>query len=106
MTFICQKRICLLKWMAIIGRHANPKFYNSKELTPTQKKNIRIDKYKNEWAALNCIPLLRIWEYDIKNNSEKVMEILKERISYEDKKTSLKENKKRRGKKLSNNGEE
>lgn len=58
--------------------HANPKFYNKGSMNSIQKRNKRIDLLKDEWAGMHCIPLLRIWEDDIKNNSEYVInEILK-----------------------------
>ena len=80
--------------MATIGRHGYNKDYS--EMTPTQKKNKRVDELKNKWAALNCIQLIRIWEHDINNNPSKVMEMLKKEISIQNKKILIKENKKKR----------
>ena len=48
--------------------HCNP---NTKFALPeykTQKKNIKRDKQKNQWAKDNGFRLLRFWENDIKNN--------------------------------------
>ena len=42
-----------------------------------------------------CIPLVRIWEYDIRNNPQKVLEELKKYIAIGDKKKIITENKKR-----------
>jgi hypothetical protein len=59
-----------------------------------QKKNKRTDEKKNNWAALNGIVMIRIWEYDIHNNSEKVMEMLITRLGVENKKQTIMESKK------------
>lgn len=50
------------------------------DMTPTQKRNRRVDELKDRWAALNCIPLIRIWEDDINKHPESVMNMLKERL--------------------------
>lgn len=50
------------------------------EMSPMQKKNQRVDREKDNWAALHSIPLIRIWEHDIRNNPYKVKEMLKERL--------------------------
>ena len=57
-------------------------FYHSKglvyeEMSPMQKRNRRVDEQKNHWAAINCIKLIRIWESDINNNPEGVMNMLR-----------------------------
>ena len=52
------------------------------EMNPMQKKNRRIDESKNQWAALHGIPLIRIWEHDIRKNPSEVMKMLKERIRF------------------------
>lgn len=49
-------------------------------MNPTQKKNARIDKDKDTWAALHGIPLVRIWEHDIRKNPGQVMKMLKEKV--------------------------
>lgn len=61
--------------------HANPNKYNESKLNRTQKRNMRVDEKKNNWAVLNCIPILRIWEDDIYNNKEKVVNELKKYIN-------------------------
>lgn len=50
------------------------------QMSPMQKKNKRVDKQKNHWCAVNCIKLIRIWEHDINEHPEKVMEMLKEEL--------------------------
>lgn len=77
-----------------IGRHSYNKEYD--EMTPTQKKNKRVDELKNKWAAINCIPLIRIWEHDINNNPAKVMNMLKEHIRIQTKKIQINEKKRMR----------
>lgn len=80
--------------------HSDPRVVNPNKLNAMQKHNKRVDEIKNRWASLNGIPLIRIWEYDIRNNPEMVMKMLKERLYIQDKKIILKENKKKRGKVL------
>jgi len=65
--------------------HGDPRVVDESKLSPMQKKNKRIDEHKNEWALLHGIPLMRIWEYDIRNNPSSVMKALKERLYIEDK---------------------
>lgn len=62
--------------------HSDPRLYEGKELTPTQKKNKRVDKSKDKWAREHRIPLIRIWEYDINHNPQKVMNELYSEINY------------------------
>ena len=75
-------------------RHGKDLVYEEK--TPTQKRNARVDKIKNEWAISHSIPLIRIWEHDINKNPEKVMKILKENIGIATEKMIINENKKKR----------
>ena len=76
--------------------HVNPEIYEGKKLTPTQKHDMWVDKLKNEWALLHGIPLLRIWENDIRKNPEKVMKTIKERLRLQNTKIRLEENKNKR----------
>lgn len=78
--------------------HSDPRIVKEENMNPMQKKNKRVDELKNKWALLHSIPLMRIWEYDIRNNPSKVMEDLKNRLYIEDKKVELKRNKQRRKK--------
>ena len=59
-------------------RHGNGLLHEEK--SPMQKKNERVDKLKDVWAAEHGIPLIRIWEHDINENPGKVMDILVKRI--------------------------
>lgn len=61
--------------------HCNP---NTKYSTPeckTQEINILNDQLKNQWAKDNGFKLLRFWEYDIKNNPQQIIEILKKELT-------------------------
>ena len=79
--------------------HSDPRVVKESEMNPMQKHNKRVDELKDKWALLHSIPLMRIWEYDIRNNPEEVMKQLKERLYIEDKKVELKQSKKKRGRK-------
>ena len=74
--------------------HSYGKVYE--EMTPTQKKNARVDKIKNEWALSHGIPIIRVWEHDINNNPQKVFSILRENIGIATEKMIINENKKKR----------
>lgn len=76
--------------------HVNPEIYESKKLTPTQKHDLWVDKKKNEWALMHGIPLLRIWESDIRKRPEEVMKTLKSRLKIQGQKIRLEENKNKR----------
>ena len=66
------------------------------EMTPTQKRNHRVDKEKDEWALAHGIPIIRIWEHDINKNPSKVIEMLKDKVGiYREKYNKEKEKKKR-----------
>lgn len=66
------------------------------DMTPTQKKNKRVDKLKDHWALINGYPILRIWESDINKNPEKVMKLLKDKLFLAKKSRMLDINKKNR----------
>lgn len=74
--------------------HSYGKVYE--EMNPMQKRNARVDEIKNEWAALYGYPLIRIWEHDINENPQKVLDMLRERLGVEEEKLIIKENKKKR----------
>ena len=74
--------------------HAYGKLYE--EMSPMQKHNARVDKIKNDWAAMHGIPLIRVWEHDINNNPSMVMDMLREQIGIQMDKLKIKENKKKR----------
>ena len=72
--------------------------YNTEyeKMTPTQKKNKRVDEQKNLWAVSHGIPVLRIWEHDIRSNPTMVLNMLKEHIAHGVEKVKLLEEKKKR----------
>lgn len=74
--------------------HGYGKVYE--EMNPMQKKNHRVDEIKDRWAALHSIPLLRIWEHDIRTNPTKVMQTLLDWIVDKTQKMIIDENKKKR----------
>lgn len=75
--------------------HGNPLKYKKNELSPMQKHNQKVDKMKTYWAGINCITLLRFWEYDIHNNPNKIIEELSKYVNINKKKHIIAENKKR-----------
>lgn len=75
--------------------HSDPRVVSEDKITPMHKHNMFVDKLKDQWAALHGIPLLRIWEYDIKNNPKKVREEIEKYIKCGKKKKEINENKKR-----------
>lgn len=64
--------------------HADPRVVTEDKLKPMHKKNIRVDKLKDEWALMHSIPIIRIWEKDIREDPKGVMKMLKERLYVED----------------------
>lgn len=73
--------------------HSDPRVVDESKLSPMQKKNKRVDEHKNEWALAHGIPIMRIWEYDIRHNPSSVMKELKKRLYLEEstqKKTNTK----------------
>jgi very-short-patch-repair endonuclease len=61
--------------------HCNPSTIHSEAIYESQKKNILRDQEKNEWAKNNGFDIIRFWEYDISNNPEKVLEMLKNKLN-------------------------
>ena len=76
--------------------HGNPEKYTDDKLRGHQKHARRVDEYKDKWALIHSIPILRIWESDIRKNPKKVMEMLKERLRIQDEKIRLDEDKRKR----------
>ena len=66
------------------------------EKSPMQKRNERVDRIKDEWAISHGYPLIRIWEHDINENPQKVLDMLRQRLGVEEEKLIIKENKKKR----------
>lgn len=62
----------------------------------TQKHTEWVDKQKDLWAIEHGIPVLRIWEHEINNTPEKVIELLKDRLAFYKDKKEKENNKKKR----------
>ena len=60
--------------------HSDPRVVSEDKMNPMQKRNRRVDEYKNKWALEHGIPLLRIWEKDIRENPKLVMDTLMKRL--------------------------
>ena len=60
--------------------HGDPRLYEEKDLNKTQKWSKKVDELKNKWCSRNAIPLIRIWEKDINENPEMVMNYLKDML--------------------------
>lgn len=60
--------------------HGNREIYEEKDLKGFQIRAQKVDEYKNKWALMHGIPIVRIWEHDIRKNPEKVLKELKERL--------------------------
>jgi G:T-mismatch repair DNA endonuclease (very short patch repair protein) len=58
--------------------HCNPNTKYAEPSYNTQRKNLKRDKQKTEWAQQNGFKLLRFWENDIKNDVKKVKQMLLE----------------------------
>lgn len=80
--------------------HSDPRVVDENKLNPMQKRNKRIDEHKDEWALMHGIPIMRIWEYDIRNNPSGVMKSLKERLYMENKVQTKLNNKNKRHKNI------
>jgi len=76
--------------------HSDPRLVKEGEMNPMQKHNKRVDELKDKWALAHGIPIMRIWEKDIREAPEKVLKELKARLYIEDKKVTLTEKKNKR----------
>ena len=76
--------------------HSDPRLVKEEDMNPMQKRNKRVDEVKNQWALMHGIPLIRIWEKDIRENPQMVMDYLKNRLHIEDTKQSNKNEKNKR----------
>ena len=65
------------------------------KLNAMQKHNKFVDFVKDKWCGLHGIPLLRIWEYDIRNNPEKVFDMLHKYLGDGYVRQRIKDNRKR-----------
>lgn len=91
--FFCYEKNALIE---VDGDYWHSKNVLYEDMTPTQKRNKRVDKIKDHWALINGIPIIRIWEYDINHHPEKVIKILEERLCSAEKKKKIEDKKKTR----------
>lgn len=70
--------------------HSDPRLVKEEDMNRMQKKNKRVDAYKDKWALMHGIPIMRIWEKDIRENPKGVMSELKKRLYIEEEKVTLK----------------
>lgn len=75
--------------------HSDPRVVSEDKMTPMHKHNKFIDALKDQWAGLHCIPLIRFWEYDIRNNPKMVVEEINKYVRSGRKKKEIKENRKK-----------
>ena len=68
---------------------------NEKKLTPTQKHNKFVDFVKDKWCDLHGIPLLRIWEEDIRKNPKLVFEKIDMYLTDAQRKKRIRDNKRK-----------
>lgn len=76
--------------------HSDPRLVKEENMNPMQKRNKRVDEYKDRWALMHGIPLIRFWEKDIRENPKMVMDELKKRLYIETEKKTLIEKKNKR----------
>ena len=76
--------------------HSDPRLVKEENMNPMQKRNKRVDEYKDKWALMHGSPLIRIWEKDIRENPKMVMDELKKRLYKETEKKTLIEKKNKR----------
>ena len=76
--------------------HSDPRLVKEENMNPMQKHNKRVDEYKDKWALMHGIPIMRIWEKDIREDPKMVMNELKKRLYKETEKKTLIEKKNKR----------
>ena len=76
--------------------HSDPRLVKEENMNPMQKHNKRVDEYKDRWALAHGIPIMRIWEKDIRDNPKEVLSELKKRLYIETEKKTLVEKKNKR----------
>ena len=91
--FYCYEQNAIIE---VDGDYWHSKDILYEDMTPTQKRNKRVDKVKDHWALINGIPIIRIWESDINKHPEKVMKILQERLCNASEQKKIEDSKKTR----------
>lgn len=65
--------------------HADKRVVSEDKIRPMHRHNMFVDGLKTQWAGMHCIPLLRIWEYDIRHNPQEVKKEIAKYINIADK---------------------
>ena len=91
--FYCYEQNAIIE---VDGDYWHSKDVLYEDMTPTQKRNKRVDKVKDHWALMNGIPIIRFWESDINKHPEKVLKILSERLCNAGEQKKLEDSKKTR----------
>lgn len=76
--------------------HSDPRLVKEENMNPMQRHNKKVDEIKDKWALMHGIPIMRIWEKDIRENPNIVMDKLKERLYIEAEKKNIAERKNKR----------
>jgi hypothetical protein len=87
--------ICMLIEIDGDYYHSNPEIMKNKKLNNMQKHNKFVDFLKDKWCEKKGIPLVRIWENDIRHNPKKVFDILNQYLGEGYRKKRIDDNKKR-----------
>lgn len=87
--------ICMLIEIDGDYYHSNPEIMKNKKLNNMQKHNKFVDFLKDKWCEKKGIPLVRIWENDIKHNPKKVFELLNQYLGEGYRKKRIDDSKKR-----------
>lgn len=56
--------------------HGNKEVLGEKKLNKMQLRNKVVDAIKDKWCAMHHIPILRLWENDVRKNPKKVFDEL------------------------------
>lgn len=75
--------------------HSDPRLFNENKLNRIQKHNKFVDFLKAKWCEKKGIPLVRIWENDIRHNPKKVFELLNQYLGEGYRKKRIDDSKKR-----------
>lgn len=87
--------ICMLIEIDGDYYHSNPEIMKNKKLNNMQKHNKFVDFLKDKWCEKKGIPLVRIWENDIRHNPKKVFDLLNQYLGEGYRKKRIDDSKKR-----------
>ena len=72
--------------------HGDSRIVEEDKMNRMQRRNRVVDEVKDKWCHLNCIPIVRFWELDIKNNPNMVKKVVMEYVGKGEKDIKKKEN--------------